>query len=260
MLGIIGAMDVEVNSIKSELENVEIKNIATMDFYKGTLAGKEVVVVKCGVGKVNAAICAQILVSVFGVSALVNTGVAGSLNNDINICDIVVSTSALEHDMDVTPLGYAKGVIPDMDQSEFKADENLIKLAKDSAEEAGLDVKIFEGKVVSGDRFIGTHEAKVYLRDTFNGDCAEMEGASIAHTAYLNKTPYVVMKYAMTMDGKIACENGDSKWVTGEKARETVQNMRKKYMGIMVGINTVLEDNPRNSAITGFLINSSLSA
>ena len=162
MLGIIGAMDVEVNSIKSELENVEIKNIAAMDFYKGTLAGKEVVVVKCGVGKVNAAICAQILVSVFGVSALVNTGVAGSLNNDINICDIVVSTSALEHDMDVTPLGYAKGVIPDMDQSEFKADENLIKLAKDSAEEAGLDVKIFEGKVVSGDQFIGTHEAKVY--------------------------------------------------------------------------------------------------
>ena len=183
MLGIIGAMDVEVNSIKSELENVEIKNIAAMDFYKGTLAGKEVVVVKCGVGKVNAAICAQILVSVFGVSALVNTGVAGSLNNDINICDIVVS-----------PLGYAKGVIPDMDQSEFKADENLIKLAKDSAEEAGLDVKIFEGKVVSGDRFIGTHEAKVYLRDTFNGDCAEMEGASIAHTAYLNKTPYVVIR------------------------------------------------------------------
>ena len=109
MLGIIGAMDVEVNSIKSELENVEIKNIAAMDFYKGTLAGKEVVVVKCGVGKVNAAICTQILVSVFGVSALVNTGVAGSLNNDINICDIVVSTSALEHDMDVTPLGYAKG-------------------------------------------------------------------------------------------------------------------------------------------------------
>ena len=96
--------------------------------------------------------------------------------------------------MDVTALGYAKGVIPDMDQSEFKADENLIKLAKDSAEEAGLDVKIFEGKVVSGDRFIGTHEAKVYLRDTFNGDCAEMEGASIAHTAYLNKTPYVVIR------------------------------------------------------------------
>ena len=194
MLGIIGAMDVEVNSIKSELENVEIKNIAAMDFYKGTLAGKEVVVVKCGVGKVNAAICAQILVSVFGVSALVNTGVVGSLNNDINICDIVVSTSALEHDMDVTPLGYAKGVIPDMDQSEFKADENLIKLAKNSAEEAGLDVKIFEGKVVSGDQFIGTHEAKVYLRDTFNGDCAEMEGAAMAHTAYLNNVPFLIIR------------------------------------------------------------------
>ena len=194
MLGIIGAMDVEVDSIKSELENIEIKNIAAMDFYKGNLAGKEVVVVKCGVGKVNAAICTQILISVFGVSALINTGVAGSLNNDINICDIVVSTSALEHDMDVTVLGYAKGVIPGMDQSEFKADENLIKLAKDSAKEAGLDVKVLEGKVVSGDQFIGTHEVKNYLRDNFNGDCAEMEGASIAHTAYLNKIPYVVIR------------------------------------------------------------------
>lgn len=194
MLGIIGAMDVEVDSIKSELENIEIKNIATMDFCKGIIAGKEVVVVKCGVGKVNAAICTQILISVFGVSALINTGVAGSLNNDINICDIVVSTSALEHDMDVTVLGYAKGVIPGMDQSEFKADENLIKLAKDSAKEAGLDVKVLEGKVVSGDQFIGTHEVKNYLRDNFNGDCAEMEGASIAHTAYLNKIPYVVIR------------------------------------------------------------------
>ena len=81
-----------------------------------------------------------------------------------------------------------------MDQSEFKADENLIKLAKDSAEEAGLDVKIFEGKVVSGDQFIGTHEAKVYLRDTFNGDCAEMEGAAMAHTAYLNNVPFLIIR------------------------------------------------------------------
>ena len=194
MLGIIGAMDVEVNSIKSELENVEIKNIAAMDFYKGTLAGKEVVVVKCGVGKVNAAICAQILVSVFGVSALVNTGVAGSLNNDINICDIVVSTSALEHDMDVTPLGYAKGVIPDMDQSEFKADENLIKLAKDSAEEAGLDVKIFEGKVVSGDQFISDKEKKKWLTDTFAGYCTEMEGAAIAQVCYFNHIPFLIVR------------------------------------------------------------------
>ena len=202
MLGIIGAMDVEVNSIKSELENVEIKNIAAMDFYKGTLAGKEVVVVKCGVGKVNAAICTQILVSVFGVSALVNTGVAGSLNNDINICDIVVSTSALEHDMDVTALGYVwrynlmKVAIITASTAVYKGEQEDAsgKVIRKMVEEAGLDVKIFEGKVVSGDRFIGTHEAKVYLRDTFNGDCAEMEGASIAHTAYLNKTPYVVIR------------------------------------------------------------------
>lgn len=194
MLGIIGAMDVEVDSIKSELKNIKIEKIAGTEFYKGTMADKEVVVVKCGIGKVNAAMCAQILISVFGVSAVVNTGVAGSLNNEINICDIVVSTSALEHDMDVTSLGYEKSVIPDMDCSEFVADERLIKLAKESAIKAGLDVGIYEGKVASGDKFIGTCEDKAYLRETFSADCAEMEGASIAHVAYLNKIPYVVIR------------------------------------------------------------------
>lgn len=194
MLGIIGAMDVEVDSIKSELENITIENIAGTQFYKGSINGKEVVVVKCGIGKVNAAMCAQILISVFGVSAVVNTGVAGSLNNDINICDIVVSTSAIEHDMNVTPLGYEKSVIPNMECSEFVADKKLIALAKECAKKARLDVGIFEGKVASGDQFIGASEDKKYLRETFGADCAEMEGASIAHVAYLNKIPYVVIR------------------------------------------------------------------
>lgn len=194
MLGIIGAMNVEVDSLKAQMEAPQIKTIAGMDFYKGTISGKEVVVVKCGIGKVNAAMCTQVLADVFNVDAVINTGVAGSLNNDIDICDIVVSTVAQEHDMDVTPLGYEKGIIPDMETSEFKADANLINLAKESAENADLGVKVFEGKVVSGDQFIGTHEAKDVLRKTFNGDCAEMEGASIAHVAHLNNIPYLVIR------------------------------------------------------------------
>ena len=96
--------------------------------------------------------------------------------------------------MDVTPLGYAKGVIPDMDQSEFKADENLIKLAKNSAEEAGLDVKIFEGKVVSGDQFISDKEKKKWLTDTFAGYCTEMEGAAIAQVCYFNHIPFLIVR------------------------------------------------------------------
>lgn len=194
MLGIIGAMNIEVDSLKKEMENPHIKNIAGMDFYEGQVDGKDVVVVKCGIGKVNAAMCTQILSDVFYVDAVINTGVAGSLNNDIDICDIVVSTVAQEHDMDVTPLGYDKGIIPDMDTSVFEADLKLRELAKNSAKNAGLPVKVFEGKVVSGDRFIGTHEAKKVLRDTFEGDCAEMEGASIAHAAYLNKIPFLIIR------------------------------------------------------------------
>ena len=96
--------------------------------------------------------------------------------------------------MDVTPLGYEKGIIPDMDTSEFEADAGLIMLARESAEEAGLDVSVFEGKIVSGDRFIGTHEEKEALRNTFLGDCAEMEGAAVAHAAHLNKMPYLVIR------------------------------------------------------------------
>ena len=194
MLGIIGAMEVEVATLKSAINNLEVTKKAGMEFCMGNILGKDVVVVKSGIGKVNAAICTQILVDDFQVDGVINTGVAGSLNNDINICDIVISTEALEHDMDVTPLGYEKSVIPDMETSVFKADKRLMEIAKKSAKEADLDVKIFEGKVVSGDQFIGTAEKKKYLRDQFGGDCAEMEGASIAHAAYLNNIPFLVIR------------------------------------------------------------------
>lgn len=194
MLGIIGAMDIEVDGLKNEMKDAEIQTVAGMEFYKGRICDKDVVVVKCGIGKVNAAICTQVLINIFKVNAVINTGVAGSLNNEIDICDIVISLEAQEHDMDVTPLGYEKGIIPDMKTSKFAADGNLINLAEQSIESAGLDVRVFRGKVVSGDRFIGTQEEKEYLRNTFSGDCAEMEGASVAHTAYLNNVPYLVIR------------------------------------------------------------------
>ncbi len=194
MLGIIGAMESEVASLKEEMKDAKITTVAGMDFYEGKINDKEVVVVKCGIGKVNAAMCAQILADRFDVHGVVNTGVAGSLNNDIDICDIVVSTCAQQHDMDVTPLGYERGILPDLDTSIFEADEKLVMLAKESAKQAGIPIKVFEGKVVSGDQFIGTHEAKEDLKETFGGDCAEMEGAAIAHVAYLNKLPFVIIR------------------------------------------------------------------
>ncbi len=194
MLGIIGAMDIEVDNLKNMMNQPQIKTIAGMDFYEGQIHDKDIVVVKCGIGKVNAAICTQILADVFHVDAVINTGVAGSLNKNIDICDIVISTVAQEHDMDVSALGYKKGIIPDMETSEFAADRELIDFAKKSALSAGLSVKVFEGKIVSGDQFIGTHDLKTVLRENFGGDCAEMEGASIAHAAYLNNIPFLIIR------------------------------------------------------------------
>ena len=193
-IGIIGAMDLEVEELKSKMSVANIVKIAKMDFYEGTLNGAEVVIVRCGIGKINAALCVQILADVFSVSHIINTGVAGSLNAKLDIGDILISKDALHHDMDVTIFGYALGEVPQMGFREFKADENLIALAKASCEKVNPDLHTLVGRVVSGDQFISSKEVKERLISTFQGDCAEMEGASIAHGAYLNDIPFVIIR------------------------------------------------------------------
>ncbi len=194
MLGIIGAMDEEVNKLKEVMENVEICSKASMDFYKGIMNGKDVVVVRSGIGKVNAGICTQILVDLYSVDAVINTGIAGSLNPSIDIGDIVLSTDTVQHDMDATGFGYALGVIPRMETSVFKADERLRKLAKEACVRVNRDVKIFEGRVVSGDQFVSDKAKKEYISDNFDGFCTEMEGAAIAQAAYLNNIPFLIIR------------------------------------------------------------------
>ncbi len=194
MLGIIGAMDEEVSRIKEQMTEVSVETKESMDFYKGKLKGKDVVVVRSGIGKVNAGICTQILVDKYGIDAVVNTGIAGSLNADINIGDIVLSTDALQHDMDATGFGYEPGVIPRMETSVFVADEKLRKLAKQCCEEVNSDISVFEGRVVSGDQFISDKAKKDYILNQFTGYCTEMEGAAIAQAAYLNKIPFLIIR------------------------------------------------------------------
>lgn len=194
MLGIIGAMDEEVIKLKEVMEGVEITRKASMDFYKGTMSGKEVVVVRSGIGKVNAGICTQILVDEYNVEAVINTGIAGSLNPAIDIGDIVLSTDTIQHDVDATGFGYDLGVIPRMDTSTFLADEKLKELAKTSCEKVNPDIKVFEGRIVSGDQFISDREKKNYIVDNFKGYCTEMEGAAIAQAAYLNNVPFLIIR------------------------------------------------------------------
>lgn len=194
MIGIIGAMEEEVIKLKANMQEVKVTLKASMEFNQGKLQGKEVVIVRSGIGKVNAALCAQILVDDFKVAVIINTGIAGSLNNDINIGDIVLSTDALQHDMDAVAFGYAPGVIPRMETSIFEAEKALVDLAKTTCERVNPDIKTYTGRVVSGDQFIADHSVKERLITNFNPMCTEMEGAAIAHAAYLNQVPFLIVR------------------------------------------------------------------
>ena len=210
MIGIIGAMEEEVAELKKDMQIDETIEQAGMVFCKGSLGGKdvvivrsgigkvmgnkEVVIVRSGIGKVNAGICAQILVDRFGVDTLINTGIAGSLDAQIDIGDMVISTDALHHDMDATIFGDPAGQIPRMDTLSFPADEKLVKKAVAANEKANPDIHTFTGRVVSGDQFISDKDVKERISSLFHPMCVEMEGAGIAQAAYLNKVSYVIIR------------------------------------------------------------------
>lgn len=194
MLGIIGAMEEEVEQLKEAMENVSVETKASMDFFKGTLAGRPVVVVRSGIGKVNAGICTQILADSYGVKAVVNTGIAGSLQAQIDIGDIVLSTDTLQHDVEAEAFGYPAGQIPRMDTLAFPADERLIACAEECCSLVNPDIKTFRGRVLSGDQFIADGEKKERLAGIFQGCCTEMEGAAVGQAAYLNGIPFLVIR------------------------------------------------------------------
>ena len=192
-LGIIGAMQVEVEILLESMDNKTEKTLAGSTFYEGTLENLDVVVVQCGVGKVNAAICAQILCSCFGITHLVNTGIAGSLCADLDIGDLVVSTDAMYHDFDCVNFGYPYGKVPGMDVISFPADEMMIRYAYTAAETVNPGHTRM-GRVASGDQFVAVKELKEKIIANTQGLCTEMEGAAIAQTAYRNGLPFVILR------------------------------------------------------------------
>ena len=193
-IGIIGAMEEEVTLLKEALTDPKITTIADMEFCEGILDDEDVVVVQCGMGKVNAGICANTLINQFHCSRIINTGVAGSLDNRINIGDIVVSVDACQHDYDVEAIGFKKGEIPYTGLSEFPADETLRKEAVEAVQTVAPDVRVFEGRVCTGDQFISSKEQKESIKSNFGGLCCEMEGGAIAQACYLNHTPFVIIR------------------------------------------------------------------
>ena len=194
MLAIIGAMDEEVQLFKEHMSDVAIMKKAGMEFFKGNLYGKELVLVRCGIGKVNAAICTQVLVDDYSVDKIIFTGVAGGLDPRIDVGDIVISSDCVQHDFDATAFGYKPGEVPRLDKVEFEADKELMELALNSSKTIEGFPNVFTGRILSGDIFVASKEKALNLGEKFQGLCVEMEGAAVAQGCYLNDVKFVIIR------------------------------------------------------------------
>lgn len=193
IIGIISAMDEELAILLKDMDVTEKKVKANMTFHKGKLWGKDVVAVVSGIGKVNAAICAQILISEYNVGTIINVGVAGGIGMDIYPGDVVVAENLVQYDMDTTAFGDKHGQIPRLDTFDFKCDENLVSVCTKACDEIeGFNT--FLGRIVSGDKFVASVDTIKWLEEEFDAKAVEMEGASIAHVCYLNNVPFVVIR------------------------------------------------------------------
>lgn len=194
-IGIIGAMEVEVEYLKSAMKaegGCNTTRYAGLDFFEGTLRNQAVVVVRCGIGMVNSAACTQILIDRFGVDAVINTGVAGSLDAQMNIGDVLIATAAVNHIMDVTNLGYEIGLTPGYDDAKFHCNKTLREALSKAAEQVGLTS--FVGRVASGDRFVCSEDDKTRITSTFGAGCCEMEGAAMAQVCTNNNIPCAIVR------------------------------------------------------------------
>ncbi|HEY0828504.1 MAG TPA: 5'-methylthioadenosine/adenosylhomocysteine nucleosidase [Bacilli bacterium] len=191
--GLIGAMDEEIELMLKGVEQMEKTVKAGIHFYEGFFLSKEIVLCKSGVGKVNAAICTQILIDLYKVDAIIFTGVAGALHPSLEIGDMVISADCMHHDMDVTSLGFPRGTIPYETNSIFAADPALIQAAYESSQKV-LDGFSMIGRVLSGDQFITNRDLVQYFHEDLGGACTEMEGAAVAQVCSKNDIPFVVIR------------------------------------------------------------------
>jgi adenosylhomocysteine nucleosidase len=225
MIGIIGAMDEEIELYKQGVQDRSEIHKAGITFYTGKFQGKEIVLCKSGVGKVNASVCTQILIDLFQVAQVIFTGVAGALNPALSIGDIVVSSDCQQHDMDVTALGFKRGEIPFSAQSIFQADEGLIKLAVD-ASNGVVEGKTMVGRILSGDQFIADRNLVKTFHSELGGDCTEMEGAAVAQVCAMNEIPFVIVRSMSDQaDGSAHVNFAQFTQLASKRSFEIVQRM-----------------------------------
>ena len=196
--GIIGAMDHEIDNLVKELENKKEEKKYGLIFYLGKLKKYEVVIVKCGIGKVNAGRTTQVLISEYAPKYIINTGIAGGLNYQLKIGDIVISTDLIQHDFDVTALGYPKGYmctgVNKEEATKYVSNKELSEKVKNILEKVSENRKVYVGRILTGDMFVSKKEKREELVKEFDGFCCEMEGAAIAQVASLNNVPFTVVR------------------------------------------------------------------
>ena len=195
VIGIIGAMESEVRTLKEMIQGCETSVVSGMTFYSGKLEGKDIVVVQSGIGKVNAALCAEVLCIKFNVSRVINTGIAGAAGGNLGVFDFVVSSATVYHDFDTTAFGYKLGQVPGMTE-QFTADARMADIAVASFQHTDFskEHKIMKGIIASGDQFISGGDRKNFIKDNFAPLCVEMEGCAIAHACSVNKVPFIIVR------------------------------------------------------------------
>ncbi len=193
MIGIIGAMGIEVEDLINSMDLLKKETISGIDFFEGKLQNKNAVLAICGIGKVHAAVCTQTMILKYAPDAIINIGVAGCLSPELDFADIVISDSVVQHDFDVTPFGVPVGLISGIDLIKIPCSDRLVKKLVKAAEILE-DTNITVGTVASGDQFVGSKEKKDYIVNNFDALCTEMEGAAIGHVCYMNNVDFCIVR------------------------------------------------------------------
>lgn len=191
-IGIIGAMEPEVEALIASIDNPSTEKVSGITFYTGKIGEKSVAIAKCGIGKVFAALCAQTMILKFAPDLLVNTGVGGALASGISTGDIVIASDLCQHDMDTSAIGDPKGLVSGINMIYFEADKRAGEILLATAKSLSLNARL--GRIASGDRFIASGEDKARIIADFSADACEMEGCAIAQVAYVNGTPFAVVR------------------------------------------------------------------
>lgn len=231
-IGIIGAMELEVQALKELMDKAEIQKISTIDFYKGNINGVDTVVAVAGVGKVNAAVCAQTMILKYSPDLIINVGVAGGMADGFKIGDIAVADYVVEHDMDTSPLGDEKGFISGINMVKMSCDSRIADMMMNAVETVG-SIKAKKGVIASGDQFIYTQEQRDRITGDFGAIATEMEGASIGHVCVMNNVPFGVLR--AISDGA----NDDSYMDFPEFAKMAAENSIKIILELLKGVKEV---------------------